>query len=422
MSGRADRHGRSRHARGEHPDQLLEGSTPATAVEPMMSTMHQAGPARRPLTEVVQLAAWTGALALVVRVLHSSGGSLRVPSDSWDSAGAWLRGATPVELAGALLRLGAIAAAWYLLGVTVLAVVAYRAGWQGLARAAARITPAVVQRIAVRGGGVGLAIGTLVSSGLPAATGPAAAVATHAGAPRAAATGSSTVVMTVVPDHTRPGAASTGTSTVVESTAAGAVSTMSLLLASATPTGDADGTATMSREPSRPATPGEATMTRLPDADPAPGGPMTTGAPATGAPATSAPAGEPPAGTPAPDAPATDTPLAPAVGTGDARPRPTEPTRPDGPSRPDDTWRVAPGESFWSIAADVVTKARGGRAASDREIAGYWRALITANRDRLVVPADPDVLVPGQELAVPAPPPPPSDDASPGDDMNAAGG
>jgi nucleoid-associated protein YgaU len=31
----------------------------------------------------------------------------------------------------------------------------------------------------------------------------------------------------------------------------------------------------------------------------------------------------------------------------------------------------------------------------------YWRRLIDANRDRLVDPGNPDLLLPGQELVLP---------------------
>jgi nucleoid-associated protein YgaU len=60
-------------------------------------------------------------------------------------------------------------------------------------------------------------------------------------------------------------------------------------------------------------------------------------------------------------------------------------------------WVVEPGDSFWSIAEDVV-------GSGDERAAGrYWRALIEANRSRLVDPGNPDLLVPGQELVVPPP-------------------
>ena len=77
---------------------------------------------------------------------------------------------------------------------------------------------------------------------------------------------------------------------------------------------------------------------------------------------------------------------------------------PPGPAPPAadvTTWVVEPGDSFWSIAEDVVA----GRDRSDppeRDVSRYWRRLVDANRDRLVDPGNPDLLLPGQTLTLPA--------------------
>ncbi len=63
------------------------------------------------------------------------------------------------------------------------------------------------------------------------------------------------------------------------------------------------------------------------------------------------------------------------------------------------TWVVEPGDSLWRIADDVVRTAR--PRASDRTVTGYWRSLVDANRAQLVDPRNPDLLVPGQQLALP---------------------
>ncbi len=75
---------------------------------------------------------------------------------------------------------------------------------------------------------------------------------------------------------------------------------------------------------------------------------------------------------------------------------PEEPSPGPDPQEAGTRWVVAPGEHFWSIAEAVT--------ASDDEavVAGYWRVLIDVNRSRLVVPGDPDVLLPGQVLTLPA--------------------
>ena len=59
--------------------------------------------------------------------------------------------------------------------------------------------------------------------------------------------------------------------------------------------------------------------------------------------------------------------------------------------RPDEVV-VAPGDSFWSIAVDE---------AGERDLVEYWRALIEANRDRLVDRSNPDLLYPEQVLRLP---------------------
>ena len=98
--------------------------------------------------------------------------------------------------------------------------------------------------------------------------------------------------------------------------------------------------------------------------------------------------------TPATQAPAPAT--APSVAPA---PSPTQPSRGTGSS----TWIVEPGDSFWSIAAEIVTVSPAAGEPGDRQVLGYWRRLIEANRSRLLDPANPDLLVPGQELVLPHP-------------------
>ncbi|HEX6597188.1 MAG TPA: hypothetical protein VF045_09645 [Acidimicrobiales bacterium] len=69
------------------------------------------------------------------------------------------------------------------------------------------------------------------------------------------------------------------------------------------------------------------------------------------------------------------------------------------------TWTVVPGESFWSIAEDVLAQAWG-RAPTDAEIVPYWRTLIDANRAELADRANEHLIFPGQIFAVPSPPSP----------------
>jgi len=69
---------------------------------------------------------------------------------------------------------------------------------------------------------------------------------------------------------------------------------------------------------------------------------------------------------------------------------------------PEDQVVVEAGDSFWSLALDVVTEARR-EAPDEREVADYWERLIAANLGRLVDAANPDLLFPGQTLLLPAP-------------------
>ena len=71
------------------------------------------------------------------------------------------------------------------------------------------------------------------------------------------------------------------------------------------------------------------------------------------------------------------------------------------PSQPPlaDSVVVAHGDSFWSIAEDVVIDRGGPR--DEGSIARYWRNLVAANLDGLVDPGNPDLIHPGQRLTLP---------------------
>jgi nucleoid-associated protein YgaU len=77
------------------------------------------------------------------------------------------------------------------------------------------------------------------------------------------------------------------------------------------------------------------------------------------------------------------------------RPPPQPPAPPPTDVAAAPTWRVAPGDCFWTIAEQVV-------GTDDvATVHVYWRALVRANLDRLVVPGNPDLVHPGQELVLP---------------------
>jgi hypothetical protein len=78
--------------------------------------------------------------------------------------------------------------------------------------------------------------------------------------------------------------------------------------------------------------------------------------------------------------------------------RTPEPDRSDARGSRTETIVVEPGMSFWSIAEEVMAE---GAPFGARELHQYWRALIAANEDRLVVRGNADLLLPGQQLVLP---------------------
>ena len=331
--------------------------------------------ARRTLA-TARLALWVAALVVTTRVLVAIGrDSLAIPLTSFDDLHAWVEVATPAEMAMGVLRLLAIAACAYLLAVTALGVLArlIRAG--RLAATLDLVSPALVRRVVAGSGGAGLVVGTLVASipvpDLPWAPATPTVAAGPTERPATAPAGSATMTR-VAPT------AATMTRTEPEAPAGASDSaTMSAVTVDGPPAlGDA--TATMHRVPD-PA-PSPAPSDSLPSAPP----------PSTAPPSTAPPSTAPPSTVPPPAAPPRDT-----AATHDAS-SPVGPTLPVAPALPDTdaaTWVVEPGDSLWSIAAEVVRGAR--PDAGDRDVSRFWQRLIEANRHELVDPDNPDLLAAG---------------------------
>jgi DNA-binding SARP family transcriptional activator/nucleoid-associated protein YgaU len=62
---------------------------------------------------------------------------------------------------------------------------------------------------------------------------------------------------------------------------------------------------------------------------------------------------------------------------------------------------VEPGDNLWNLAEEHLA-ADLGRDPSDEEVAPYWREAVAANTDRLVQAGNPDLIIPGQVLVLPA--------------------
>ncbi len=106
---------------------------------------------------------------------------------------------------------------------------------------------------------------------------------------------------------------------------------------------------------------------------------------------------------PAPPVPAGPPSLSPssaATGTGDRQPQPRSalPKPSSGPVR---WWTVRPGDDLWSIAEATLAEAWG-QMPPERVLAGYWWQVVQTNRPYLPNPADPNLLFPGDRVAIPA--------------------
>lgn len=168
-----------------------------------------------------------------------------------------------------------------------------------------------------------------------------------------------------------------------------------------------------------PHAPGAAAVTSAPSLEPsvstpvvavpvlaAPEDPLRTGPPEPALSETPAPvpsAAPSPVPSPVPSPPMVVEPTtspAPAVS-----PEPSESSQPPTATGPAPTVAevtVRAGDHFWSLAESAVASHLG-RAGTEQEVAAHWRTVVDANADRLVVPGNPDLLLPGQVVLVPSP-------------------
>ena len=64
-------------------------------------------------------------------------------------------------------------------------------------------------------------------------------------------------------------------------------------------------------------------------------------------------------------------------------------------------YTVRPGDNFWEVARRRVRLAVGAEP-SEEQVRDYWLELVAINESRLVEPGNPDLLLPGQTLRLPA--------------------
>ncbi|MBY5163112.1 LysM peptidoglycan-binding domain-containing protein [Salsipaludibacter albus] len=358
----------------------------------------------------------------------------------------WASSRSPVLVAMALVRVAALALAWYLLAVTALQVIAVLtdAGWLGsLARV---ITPTMARHLATAMVGAGVMAATPMASGPGAAfantSGPATAAAAPLPAgvrgsvdlPRAATSPPSLrrlpnptptpdpAVSPTTPPRLRRAPPSAGPTTPAPADTPSGDPTTSQPAPSATSPSPPGPTSTPPVDPAPRPSPGtdHDRVTDVPD--PSPDDPtanhpddpprlvrVPSPAPDETPTSTREESNETMTG---PDEPAT------AEATGAAAAETADrssgadadqaTTAPDGePTVNVDaseatTWTVVAGDHFWGVAEREVARHLG-RVPTEDEVATWWRRLVEVNRDRLVDRDNPDLILPGQVMRFPAP-------------------
>jgi hypothetical protein len=364
---------------------------------------------------VVRLVLWCAGLAVTLVVLHR----LVVPGA--DLGAIDLASRDPADLLPVLLRGArgvALACAWYLAAVTALSMVSSLIAWGPLRRFERAVTVPAVRRLVRAGLSATLAVGV----GL----GPSVAAAAAPGPPGAGGRPAPLAELDDRPATSEPGSTGAGVGLGPPGAARGPAGTSAgpdadvpLDLGGVTSADVADdlvterpGGADLEVPPPQVAPPADGVGSHgsvdAPERRP-PDGPERSAA--RGSLRSVGPPGA--GGTPAPPVAVDDTRRMPATSAPAASaPAASAPAASAPAERADDeapnadvvdatgTHVVVAGESFWSIAADL-TAAELGRDPDDTEVFERWTALIERNQDRLLVPGDPDLLLPGQELQLP---------------------
>jgi hypothetical protein len=351
-------------------------------------------------------------LAAAGTLLWAAGAALPGPG-TFDGAGLaeWIEDEPVVAAVAALRLIGLALVAWVALSSAGAVVVhATRLGRRTtLRRTADRLCLPAVRRLVHGAVGAGFSVAVL-AHGAPvgAVVGPAPVVTEADGGPTTSVPHERAVLVALV-DPSTPATSTPGTSTTTSATSS-TTTTLATTRDVAGPTDLGAETAELwaladlvdgHRPPTAPPT-GEddtATTSAAPPAaraDP----PATRATTPSTAPPTSSPS-DPRSG--APRAPAGARVLERALLVAlDPAPTPPPPPPPDVASGPrhEATWIVGRGEHLWHVS-EITLERHLGTPPDDAAVDAYLERLVDANRDRLAVPDDPDLVFTGQELLLP---------------------
>lgn len=319
-------------------DQSRSGVVPASWADPAPAVA--AGSRWR---RAVPLLVWGTCLGVAVALLVALGDGRLAAPPLTDPSGwqAWATGRDPLEVVMVVLRLVALAVAWYLTGVTSISVIARVLRAARLVRVADVLSVGPVKVLVQQALGISLAAG-VVASNVPGGAVPGRAAAS--------ADRVEVAVMAVLDDAPAQSGAEGGQAVMVPVPAPAS---------SSTPT---------------PAPPPAPALSAAPSPVPSPASPSSPSSTAAPVTADQAPADE-------------------AAGTAA---EPDEATDQAGPQEV----HVRSGDHFWGLAEQAVADHLG-RPGSEGEVLAHWEAMLIANADRLVVAGSPDLLLPGQAIIVP---------------------
>jgi len=331
-----------------------------------------------PATRSGRVSAWfAGLILLGWGLLRIDPGVLGPGSSDADELRRWLSDVDPVVVMLAGARLLGLALTGYLLLTATLTLIAERTGQQAVVSCLHRLTTHATRELLRRSVGIGLGASVLLGATTIGTSGGAMAQVAPTNA-------EDSITMTLMaekdapPPRDVPRDATTDSAADTTARPSDDVPRMEFLPPSPPP--PSSDPFPDPQHPPDPATPNASINLEIPPPDLAePETPSSAERPPT---PTDTPAVEP--------GPAPEVGLEMSVDGSD----PARSTLPDA-----ERWVIAPGDHLWHVATTVVH--RSDPTASETTIARYHQHLIAANQDRLVVPNDPDFVLPGQAFTLP---------------------